>query len=63
MLKIMIKILNLKLEFTKFKVASILKPKIFFAKCCADIWSEKVFVIKEIENSIPRAYVISDMNG
>ena len=52
----MIKILNLKLEFTKFKVASILKPKIFFAKCCADIWSEKVFVIKEIENSIPRAY-------
>lgn len=63
MLKIMIKILNLKLGFTRFKVVKILKPKNFFAKCCADIWSEKVFVFKEIENSIPWAYVISDMSG
>ena len=37
--------------------------KIFFAKGYIPNWSEEVFVIKEVKNTVPWTYVISDLNG
>ena len=50
----------------KFKVGDhvrLSKDKNFFAKCYTPNWSEESFVIKEIKNTIPRIYVINDLNG
>ena len=29
----------------------------------APIWSEEIFVVKKIKNTVPQTYVISDLNG
>ena len=53
-------------EDHKFKVCDhvrISKYKTFFAKGYTPNWSAKVFVIKKVENTVPRTYVISDLNG
>ena len=34
-----------------------------FAKGYNPNWSEEVFVIKKIKNTVPWTYVISDLNG
>ena len=50
----------------KFKVGDhvgILKYKNIFAKGYTPDWSEEIFVIKEIKNTVPWTYVISDLNG
>ena len=50
----------------KFEVGDhviISKYKNIFAKGCTLNWSEEIFVIKEIENTVPRTYVINDING
>ena len=50
----------------KFKVGDyvrISKYKNIFAKGYTSNWSEKVFVISKIKNTVPWTYVISDMNG
>ena len=50
----------------KFKVGDhvrISKYKNIFATGYTPNWSEEVFVIKEVKNTIPWAYVISDLNG
>ena len=50
----------------KYKVADyvrISKYKNIFAKACAPNWSEEIFVIKKIKNTVPWTYVISDLNG
>ena len=39
------------------------KYKNIFAKGYTPNWSEDVFVIKEVENTVPWAYVIKDLNG
>ena len=36
--------------------------KLFFAKGHAPNWSEEVFVVKKIKNTVPWAYVIGDIN-
>ena len=41
---------------------SISKYKNIFAKRYTPNWSEKVFVIKEVENTVPWTYVINDLN-
>ena len=46
-------ILNLKLS----------KYKNIFAKDCTPNWSEEVFVIKKVKDTIPWTYVINDLNG
>ena len=49
----------------KFKVGDhvrISKYKFFFSKGYTQNWSEKVFVIKKIENTVPWTYVIDDLN-
>ena len=49
----------------KFKVGNpvrISKYKNIFAKGYAANWSEEIFVIKQIKNTV-RTYVISDLNG
>ena len=50
----------------KFKIGShvrISKYKNAFAKGYTPNWPEVVFLIKEVENSVPWTYAISDLNG
>ena len=50
----------------KFKVGDHVrtsKCKNIFAKGYTPNWSEEVFVIKEIENTVPWTYVIKDLKG
>ena len=49
----------------KFKVeyhVRISKYKNIFAKESTLNWSEEVFVIKKVKNTVPRTYVINDLN-
>ena len=39
------------------------KYKNIFAKGYTPNWSEEIFVIKEIKNAVPLAYVINDLNS
>ena len=50
----------------KFKVGDhvrIPKYKNIFAKGYTPNWSEEVFVIKKVKNTVPWTYVINDLNG
>ena len=50
----------------KFKVGHhvrISKYKTIFAKGYTPNWSEEVFVIKKVKNTVPWTYVINDLNG
>ena len=50
----------------KFKVGDrvrISKYKNIFAKGYIPNWSEEVFVIKKVKNTVPWTYVINDLNG
>ena len=50
----------------KFKVGDhvgISKYKNIFAKGYIENWSEEVFVIKKIKNTVPWTYIINDLNG
>ena len=50
----------------KFKVGDhvrISKYKNIFAKGYMPNWSEEIFIIKKIKNTVPWAYVINDLNG
>ena len=50
----------------KFKVVNhvrISKYKNIFAKGCTPNWSEEVFVIEKVKNTLPWTYVINDLNG
>ena len=50
----------------KFKVGDnvrISKYKNIFAKGYTPNWSEKIFVISKIKNTVPWTYVINDLNG
>ena len=50
----------------KFKVGDhvrISKNKNIFAKGYTPNWSEEIFVIKEIKNTVPWTYIINDLNG
>ena len=51
---------------SKFKVGDhfkISKYKSIFAKGYAYNWSEEIFVVKKIKNTVPWTYGISDLNG
>ena len=50
----------------KFKVGDLVrisKYKNIFAKGYMPNWSEEVFVIKKVKNTVPWTYVINDLNG
>ena len=50
----------------KFKVGDhvrISKYKNVFAKGYTSNWSEEVFIINKIKNTVPWTYIISDLNG
>ena len=40
-----------------------LSTKFIFAKGYAPNWSEEIFVIKKVKNTVPWTYVINDLNG
>ena len=53
-------------NYSKFKVGDhvrIFKYKNIFAKGYIPNWSEEVFVISKIKNTVPWTYVINDLNG
>ena len=57
---------NLNKKDPKFKVGDhvrISKYKNIFAKGYSPNWSEEVFVINKIKNTVPWTYVINDLNG
>ena len=50
----------------KFKVddhVRISKYKNIFAKGYGPNWSEEIFVIKKVKNTVPWTYIINDLNG
>ena len=50
----------------KFKfvdLVRIFKYKNIFAKGYTPNWSEEVFIIKKLKNTVPWTYVISELNG
>ena len=50
----------------KFKVGDhvrISKYKNIFAKGYTPNWSEEVFIVSKIKNTVPWTYVINDLNG
>ena len=50
----------------KFKVGDIVrisKYKNIFAKGYTSNWSEEVFVVSKIKNTVPWTYIINDLNG
>ena len=52
-------------KYSKFKIGDIVrmsKCKYIFTKGYTSNWSEEVFIIKEIENTVPWTYVINDVN-
>ena len=54
------------LRDNKFKVGDhvrIFKYKNIFAEGYTPNWSEKIFVIKKVINTVPWTYVINDFNG
>ena len=54
------------LRDNKFKVGDhvrIFKYKNVFAEGYTPNWSEKIFVIKKVINTVPWTYVINDFNG
>ena len=53
--KLVINILNLKLLISKYEK--------FFGKGYTPNWSEKVFVIKKVKNTMTLTYVINHLNG
>ena len=53
----MIKILNI-LVFLEYQ-----NIKIFLQRGYTPNWSEEVFVIKKVKNTVPWTYIISDLNG
>ena len=53
-------------EYPKFKVGDhvrISKFKNIFAKRYTPNWSEEVFIVSKIDNTVPWTYAISDLNG
>ena len=53
-------------KYPKFKIGCIVKVskyKNIFAKDYVPSWSEEVFVIKKVRNTVPWTYVISDLKG
>ena len=50
------------LEYQNIKILKILYKSIF-AKGYTPNWSEEVFVIKKVKNTVSWTYVINDLNG
>ena len=50
-------------EFQVGDHVRISKCKNIFAKGYTPNWSEEVFVIKKVKNTVPWTYVINDLNG
>ena len=62
-LTFMLKIMK---KYPKFKVGDYLyisRNANVFEMCYTLNWSDEVFVIKKVENTVPWAYNISDVNG
>ena len=62
----MLNTMKIQIKNPKFKVddhVRISKYKNIFAKGYAPHWSEEIFVIKKVKNTVPWTYIINDLNG
>ena len=50
-------------KFETSDIVRISKYKSIFAIGCVPNWSEEIFVIVKVKNSVPWTYVISDLKG
>ena len=53
-------------KYFRFRVGDhvrISKYENVFAKGYAQNWSEEIFIVNKIKNTVPSTYVISDLNG
>ena len=50
-------------KFETSDIVRISKYKSIFAIGCVPNWSEEIFVIAKVKNSVPWTYVISDLKG
>ena len=50
-------------KFKVFDHVRISNYKNIFAKGYTPIWSEEVFVIKKVKNTVPWTYIVNDLNG
>ena len=51
------------LKFKSSDIVRISRYKNIFSKCYIPNWSQEVLVIIKVKNTVPRTYVISDLNG
>ena len=56
-------VIDKELTFKVGDYVRISKCKNIFAKGYMPNWSEEVFVIKKVKNTVPWTYVINDLNG
>ena len=69
MLRVIILLNTVKIQIKKnpkFKVGyhvKISKYKNIFAKGYVPNWSEEVFIVNEVKNTVPSTYTINDLNG
>ena len=56
-------VIDRELTFKVGDYVRISKCKNIFAKGYMPNWSEEVFVIKKVKNTVPWTYVINDLNG
>ena len=50
-------------DFKIYAYIRISKYKNIFAKGYTSNWSEEVFIIKKVKNTVPWTYVINDLSG
>ena len=50
-------------EFKTGDIVRISNYKNTFAKACVSNWFEEAFVIREVKNTVPWTYVVSDLKG
>ena len=50
-------------KIRNLKLVTISKYKNVFAKVYTPNWSEEVFMIKKVKDTVPWTYVINDLNG
>ena len=44
-------------------MSEFLKIKLFLPRVIHQIWSEEIFVVKRVRNTVPWSYLIADLNG
>ena len=64
MLRMILMLNTIKILIKKILNLKFVKDKGYiFAKGCTPNWSEEVFVVSKIKNTVPWTYLVNDLNG